>query len=413
MMRIASVALVVSCALCTIWSCRGGNNNPTGELSDAPASPQANAVPAPLANVPTTTSSANPVVPFDGGVPPQPLRPDQAMAADALSAKELAGYTIAATLHAVDLPAPPRGGEYVAAAVEAARKKTEARLNLDLGASRMRMAIASSGFVLPLGTELRARADRYGHVVVLADGASYRIAGQGTLRALMGERRFDVSPLSPADVTGGGEGARRLGYRTRKAEVVNRAARATFEIARVADAGDAGTLICRALLDMMNAPPSTQLCGVDEVPMFAELRWTTRGAVVFTATAIVRRLDLAPSALATPPATPRFATGALPGQAAELLLNPAELHALRTGEHLPEGRPVLTLINPTDVLQFAWLDGIPLAWLAPNARVDVPALSRGRGAVEWRTFFGDVVDPPRPVSLPGISEPGGTDASVP
>ena len=406
MNRAALVAFVALAA------CRAGSA-PSSDLSDAPASPQANAVPAPLANVPTTTASAATVAPFDGGIPPQPLRPDQAVVADTLSAKEIAGYTVAATLHAVDLPGPPRGGDYAASAVEAARKKTEPRLTLDLGASRLRMVIASYGFVLPMGTELRARADRYGHIVLTPDGATYRIAGPGTLRALIGERRFDVSPLSPAEVNSTGEGARRLAFRTRKAEVVNRAAHATFEIARVADAGDAGTLICRALLDMMNAPPSTPLCGVDEVPMFAELRWTTRGALVFTATTIVRRLDLSVATLATPSATPSFATGPLPGQAAEILLNGAELHALRTGEHLPEGRSALTLLNPSDVLQFAWLDGVPIAWLAPNARADVPALSRGRAAVEWRTFLGDVVDPPRPVTLPGLSEPGGTDAAVP
>jgi len=389
----------------------GGGGTQAPDLTDAPASPQANAVPAPLANMPTTPASATPPPPLDAGPAPQPWRPDQPLAVDALPARELGGYTMAATLHGADPPAPPRGPEYVASAVEVARKKTEPRLSLDLGSSRLRMVVASQGFVLPMGTELRARGDRYGHVVLAPDGANYRVAAPGALRALVGERRFDVAPLSPADVNGAGEGGRRLGYHTRKVEVVNRAARATFEIARVADAGDSGTLICRALLDMMNAPPSTPLCGVDEVPMFAELRWTTRGAVVFTATAIVRRLDLPTSVLLAPPPTPTFATGPLPGQSSEILLTGAELHALRTGEHLPEGRPVLTLINPSDVLQFAWLDGVAVAWLAPSARVEIPALARGRAAVEWRTFLGDVVDPPRPVTLPGLSEPGGTDAA--
>lgn len=406
MKRLAVLALL-ACA------CRSGST-PVQDLPDAPASPQANAVPAPLANVPTTTPSGATAVPFDGGVPPQPLRPDQPAAPDVLPARELAGYTIAATLHAGDIPGPPRGGEYVASAVDIARKRTEPRLTIDFGASHARMVVASHGFVLPMGTELRARADRYGHVVLTPDGATYRIAATGALRALLGERRFDVSPLSPAEVTNaGGEGGRRLGYRTRKVEVVNRAARATFEIARVADAGDSGILLCRALLDMMNAPPGVPLCSVDEVPMFAELRWTTRGAVVFTATTIVRRLDLSASVLAAPPPTPNFATGPISGHTSEILLSNSELHALRSGEHLPEGRPALTLINTTDVLQFAWLDGLPIAWVAPGARLEVPALSKGRAAVEWRTFWGDVVDPARPLTLPALSEPGGTDASVP
>ena len=371
------------------------------------------AIPAPLASVPTTTANASTVAPFDGGPPPQPLRPDQPAPPDLLPVRELAGYTLAATLHAGDLPPPPRGAEYAAGAVEAAKKKTEPRLDIDLGASHLRMVVASAGFVLPMGTEIRGRGDRYGHVVLTPDGSTYRVAGPGALRALMGERRFDVAPLSAAVVNPGGEGARRLGYRTRKVELVNRAAHATFEIAHVADAADSGTLICRALLDMMNAPPSTPLCTLDEMPMFAELRWTTRGALVFTATAIVRRLDLTATALAAPPASANFANGPLPGSGSEILLSSAELHALRTGEHLAEGRPVLTLINPTDVLQFAWLDGVPIAWLAPGARAEVSQLSKGRASVEWRTFLGDVVDPARPVTLPALSEPGGTDGGAP
>ncbi|WP_394844103.1 hypothetical protein LZC95_44505 [Pendulispora brunnea] len=403
------VLLVLPLVAC-LAACRSNPTTEPRDPPDTPASPQANAVPAPLAVAPTASASA--ASSLDAGPPAQPLRPDQPMTADSLPTRDSSGYTMAATLHA-ELPPLPRGPEYAAAAVETARKKTEPRLTLDLGSSRLRMSIASHGFVLPMGTELRARVDRYGHVVLTPDGASYRIASPGALHALLGERRFDVAPLSPADVNGTGEGARRLGYRTRKVDVVNRAAHATFEIARVADAGDSGILVCRALLDMMNAPPSTPLCSLDEVPMFAELRWTTRGALVFTATTIVRRLDLSATALLMPPPTATFVTSPLPGQGSEILLTGPELHALRTGEHPPEGRPALTLFNSSDVLQFAWLDGIPIAWVAPGGRVEIPALAKGRGSVEWRTYLGDVVDPARPVTLPGLSEPGGTDASVP
>jgi len=413
MTRGTLVPLVAFVALVVAAGCRSNTAPEPRDPPETPASPQASAVPAPLAVEPPPTPSASVAPPLDAGPPAPPLRPDQPMTADALPARDLSGYTMAATLHAVDLPPPPRGAEYPGPAVELARKKTEPRLTLDLGASRLRMAIASHGFVLPIGTELRGRVDRYGHVVLTPDGASYRIASSGALRALIGERRFDVAPLSPADVNGAGEGARRLGYHTRKVDVVNRAARATFEIARVADAGDSGALVCRVLLDMMNAPTSTPLCGLDEVPMFAELRWTTRGALVFNAITIVRRLDLSASALLTPPATATFVTGPLPGQGSEILLTGPELHALRTGEHPPEGRPALTLFNSSDVMQFAWLDGIPVAWVAPGSRLEIPSLAKGRGAVEWRTFLGDVVDPPRPVTLPGLSEPGGTDASAP
>ncbi|MEO9140633.1 MAG: hypothetical protein ABI332_00055, partial [Polyangiaceae bacterium] len=64
-------------AFCTllllICSCKGGS-------SDAPntsASPQASAVPAPLATLPTTTSSGAVPTAGDAGPPPVPMRGDQ------------------------------------------------------------------------------------------------------------------------------------------------------------------------------------------------------------------------------------------------------------------------------------------------------------------------------------------------
>ena len=244
-------------------------------------------------------------------------------------------------------------------------------------------------------------------MVVAPDGSGYRIAAPGALRALFGERRFDVSPLSPAETHGEGEGARRLGYRTRRVSVVNRAARATFEIAHVTDAGDGGALLCRALLDWMNAPPQTSLCGLDDVPMHAELAWTTRGTVVFSASSIVRRLDLTAAVLATPPPTATFGTTAFGPVPARALLTRQELHAIRSGEQPPDGQPSLTLVNPSGVLRYAWVDGAPVAWLAPGARLELRGLAKGRATVDWRTFFADIVEPSQTLVLPAVSTVGG------
>ena len=43
----------------------------------------------------------------------------------------------------------------------------------------------SSVFPLPLGTELRARQDRYGHLLVWKGGTEYRVLPPGTLRAML------------------------------------------------------------------------------------------------------------------------------------------------------------------------------------------------------------------------------------
>ena len=103
----------------------------------------------------------------------------------------------------------------------------------------------AGGFLLPQGTELRARVDRYGHVLIMPAEDAYRVAEPGALRALLSERRLDVAPVSPVDVVSGGEGQRRLNLRTRRVDLATRAAKATLELSAFRDAGDGGALVCR------------------------------------------------------------------------------------------------------------------------------------------------------------------------
>ncbi len=418
MARFAIAALVVSGLFAL--GCRSGSGAP-GDPLDAPASPQASAVPAPLATLPTTaaTPSAPIVASPDAAPPPVPLRPDAPAPADTL-ARDVAGYTLRAVLRPADPQAPSHAPEVSTAGLDAARKRTDAHLLIDLAPFRARFVVEGRGFVLPEGTEIRARADRYGHLLLLPNEPSYRVAASGSLRALLGERRLDVAPVASPDVTGSSEGARRLGYRTRKVDVVSRAGRATFELARVADAGEGGPLVCRFLLDLMSAPPSTPLCAADEVPLHAELHWATHGSIAFEAVSIVRRLDLGPSQLAAPPPTLTYAPGALPPLASDVLLSPQELGALHTGPgetgrerdpvHDKDPRGTLTLVNSGDELSFVWLDGVPVAWVAPGARGEVQNLYRGRYALEWRTFLGDVLEPARQIAVPGTSDSSVVDA---
>jgi hypothetical protein len=336
--------------------------------------------------------------------------------------KELTGYTLQATVHTGDPPPGSKGPEVAAAAIEAARKKTEARLTIDFSPSRARFVVGS-GFVLPAETELRARVDRYGHVLLWPGDGTYRVAAPGTLRALVGERRLDVAPLASADVVQSGEGARRLNVHTRKVDVTTRAAKATFEIAAFKGAGDGGTLVCRALLDLMNAPPSTPMCATDEVPLHAELRWTTRGALLFDVVSITQRADISAQQLAAPPASVAFSTAPPPLPPAEVLLTRGELAALRSAPvdvpplpgrdaQAPAPESGLLLVNSSDELRVVWLDGVPVAWLAPGAREPLPSLVRGRYSLQWRTFLGDALDAPETVAAPGQSEIGVSDAGA-
>lgn len=388
------------------------SQSPSGD-PDAQASPQALATPAPLSSVAAPTASAL-VTTLDAGPPPVPLRFDQALPADSLGAKELIGYTLEAVFHPIDPPAVPKGPEIAQVALESLRKRTEPRLTLDVGAGRLRAALVSPGFVLPSGTEIRARSDRFGQILVSPDATNYRVLSPGVLRALLGERRLDVSPMSGAEVAPRGEG-QRLGFKTRKVDVTTRAGKGSFELAKLADAGESGIVLARLLGSLLDAPPATTIALDGEVPIRLELIWTTgekgvHGGLLFEVTSVVRRTDIAPRDLATPPSQASFVDSSLPSHAAEMLAPPADLAAIHNGPVNVEARGSLVLTNGTDELRYAYLDGAPVCWLTPRARIELPSLVKGKYQLTWRSFLGDVVEPMRLVEVPGANDASGADA---
>jgi hypothetical protein len=413
----APAAGIVATALVAIGSCTGPQGKTEG-TPDATASPQASAMPAPLAVAPTAAASATVVAMPEGGPPPLPFRGDLALAADTL-AREATGYTLSAVMKHGDVSGPLRAPEVNAAGLDAARKKTELRLAIDLSASRMRVVMLGTGWVLPPETELRARSDRYGHVVVWPGGASYRPLAPGTLRALIGERRFDAAPITPAEVAPQDEMGKRIGIRTRKVEVTTRAAKATFELGRLPDLADGGIMLCRMLLDLMNAPPSTALCADGELPVRAELRWTGRGSMGFDLTGVLKRdkPDATSAPLLVPPAGAVFAPSPLPITGVQAALSPAELAAFRTGpvdvqaasQAPPEG---LVVANATHQLRVLHVDGVAVAWAAPGAKDVLPGLPRGRYIVQSRTFLGEGAEPPFTQTVPGQVQLGTSDGAA-
>jgi hypothetical protein len=363
----------------------------------------------------------------DAGPAPTPLRNGEELAADVVrdpsreaglkeGAREGGVFTLQAFLRTGEGPPAPRASEVNAAAIDAARRKMETRLNVDIAAARARFVL-SGGFVVPASTELRSRLDRYGHLLFWPGEPGYRIVEPGALRAFVGERRLDVAPLSPADVRAAGEGQRRLNLRTRRLEIATRAAKATFEIAALPVPTEGGALVCRFLLDLMSALPSTPACASDEVPLHAEIRWTTRGGLVFDATSLVRRTDTSAQSLGAPPPSVPLVTSPPPPSPAELLLPRPEIAAFRTAAvdvPLPPARDAqapapdsgLLLVNSSDELRVAWLDGAPVAWVAPGARLALGMLLRGRYVLQWRTFLGDGWEAADTLVVPGVSEVG-------
>jgi hypothetical protein len=405
-MKTRALAAAVVLALA---GCRE-NGSPAADTPEKRESPQASAQPA-LLGAATAPPSASPLsAPLEGGPPPSPLRADEVLSPDVLS-KESPGYTLSAVLRPADVMGPLRAPEVNAAGLDAARKATELRLAIDLSPARMRVVLQGRGFVLPPDTEIRARSDRYGHVVVWPGEGAYRPLAPGSMRALLGERRFDVAPITSAEVTMHGEGARRIGIRTRRVDVSTRAGRAAFEIGRLEGAGEGGVLLCRLLLDLMNAPSGASVCGGDEVPVRAELRWTDRGALVFELTGSLRRTDIAVTTLLVPPATASFASAPFPVSGVAPMLSSSELAALRTGDVDVPPAPsavgdALIVANPTVELRVLYLDGVPVAWAAPNGRGELHGLRRGRYVAQWRTFLGDAVEPAFTQQVPGILQFG-------
>jgi hypothetical protein len=60
-------------------------------------------------------------------------------------------------------------------------------------------------------------------------------------------------------------------------------------------------------------------------------------------------------------------------------------------------------------VRYAALDGVPVAWLAPGARINVPA-PRGHYLLQWRTFFGDELSAVESIPIPSVHTLGGLDA---
>jgi hypothetical protein len=102
-----------------------------------------------------------------------------------------------------------------------------------------------------------------------------------------------------------------------------------------------------------------------------------------------------------------------------VLLPRAELGSLRTAPvdappaapsdaQAPPPEAGLLLVNSTDELRVAWIDGFVAAWVGPGGRALLPTLVRGRYAVQWRTFLGDSWEPPETLLTPASNDAAGS-----
>jgi hypothetical protein len=96
----------------------------------------------------------------------------------------------------------------------------------------------------------------------------------------------------------------------------------------------------------------------------------------------------------------------------EQLVSAGDLATLRIGAPPTDPIPLLDVINNTDALRIASVDGLVVAWLSPRARIGVRGLLRGKYTLSWRSPLGESPEAPSVVAVPGSSTPT-ADAAAP
>jgi hypothetical protein len=304
------------------------------------------------------------------------------------------------------VPQPPRLPEANADFLDRARSAASFDLDVTAAAAgRLRVVLAAPRFVLPVNSELRARSASYGHVLLWPDGSRYAVVQPGALRNLLNERRADVVPL--AHVTGTLRATSvALGFPSEKSGFVTALGHVELEQAHVAAAGAGAALLCRFVLEIAGVFPDSAACRADFVPVRAEYAWTEGGRLVFEATALERSSALDAAMLRTPPPTAVHLIGEVPLPPAALLVDRAQLRALRlrpTATRPAKDAPKdgLSLANGDDVIRYALIDGLPVARLEPKSPALLLDLLAGNYALSARTFLGDDVTPAAVVAVPG------------
>jgi hypothetical protein len=422
-MRIAAVSLLlVACD----WT---GFVSPPAPV-DGGALPASSVVPHPGGSLePGPLLSASPP-PRDGtqagtlAPPPEPLVVTDVLSRDAAPTKaELTGVLLEARWIWPKLAAPP--AEASEEGLTRARKKTALEQSIGIVSNgRMRVSFRSAGLLFPTGTELLARSDRYGNLLVWPDGTHYRVIVPGALRALFDDRRMDVGPLAKATVTELGEG-KRLDFAVRRVELKNSFGTVTLELARIQEAAEGGPLLCRMLIELAGVDPASAVCRSEpasELPLSASYTWATSSrpeaapsgvalkrteAARFEVISVTLRDKEANHAPVPPLAAVARSTG-LPGPDSTSLLAKDELASFRAKDAVPSSAkpgtpPGLLAINSGDRTLYLSVDGVPAAFLAPGGRARLEGLRPGRYQIQWRTLMGEEGSAPLEVEVPGTT----------
>jgi len=358
------------------------------------------------------------ILPEAGLPPPRTLREDETLARDTLTPRDGVGVTLEAHFKWFDVPAPPSLPEANLNALKDLQAALLPTVTIDLGAvGRMRFTLTSSVFPLPQNTELKSRADAYGHILAWPDGSSYRVLVPGALRAMFSERRVDVSPLVQPRIGERGKGGL-LGFATERVLVSTPMGKLLLDQARPGGLGPSAALLCRLLVELVSAEPATHVCEDELVPLRAEYSWAEGGKLLFEVTTLTRRPDLPYGLLFVPPAAAQPRLGELPPASTGVLLSRDELVGVRnkavpgpSSKDAPgEG---LLAVNRTDSLRYVLLDGVAIAWVPAHSERYIIGPLQGRYSISWRDFFGAALEPQKTVQLPARVVVGRAEAAAP
>jgi hypothetical protein len=380
-------------------------------------SPNASILPAPLATGIETARPPSDAGPSDAGLgdaeaapPPVPAREDEPLAADTelreASGVALSGVTLRGRFRWPDVTPPPRVPETSADALDRARAAATFEIDVtSAAAGRLRVAFVSPRFVLPAGSELRARSSSYGHALVWPDGGRYVVVQPGALRTLLNERRADVVPLTRAAGTPRGN-SQAHGMASERITLTTPLGRLELEQAHATGAGAGATLWCRFLIELAGVHPESTACRPDLLPVRAEYFWTEGGRLLFEAIVIDRAPTLELTALKVPPEHAEHRIGEAPTPASALLAERAQLRSIRVRPGVV--RPAkdapkegLLLVNSDDLLRYALIDAWPVARLEARGTGLLLDLIPGTYSLSVRSFLGDEVSAPVAVTVPG------------
>ena len=408
--RLVGGCLSLLLAQALLASCRSDDTRNTPKSVGVPGSLAA--TPPELPNDEATPSKANTMARdvdatrrADGGLialTPKVLREDTRLQADSPNPKDSLGITLEAEWKSGDWPPLANNSPIERERLTEIHARNKWLFRIDPAASgRMRLTLASRGFAFDKGTEIRARVDLLGHVLVWPDQMQYRILPPGAMRALFEEGHPDVGPTLATNAKTAGT-AHWLDWEVERTNVTNSLGHLTVDQTTAANAGIAGRLLCRWLLEFIEADPASSVCQNDLVPVRAQFSFTGGGKADFSVTQLTKKQEFTAVGIGVPPVGANQNARDLPRAAVGNNVLLAELRsrtAPRTapGSTSPSG---LIAANHTLGLRVLIVDGVTAGWLLPGEERNISELLPGAYSVSWRDFLGNSVESPKGVTLP-------------